>query len=114
MSDLLYNNPTLSQFDFREMETEDGQYVIFFSNCGCDVQNSHKAKAVPSIYSSKENIRLVLTEKENYDKELGAYYEEYNKVKFLDDRIFYVLNGDITYSSLRFTECTVSNLKSLS
>lgn len=109
MSDLLYNNPTLSQFDFREMETEDGQYVIFFSNCGCDVQNSHKAKAVPSIYSSKENIRLVLTEKENYDKELGAYYEEYNKVKFLDDRIFYVLNGDIT--NLVFHDLEIGNAK---
>lgn len=97
MDDLLYNNSTLSQFDFREMETEDGQYVIFFSNCGCNVQNSHKAKELPSIYSSKENIKLVLTEKENYDKELGAYYEEYNKIKFFDDRIFYVLHGDISY-----------------
>ena len=109
MDDLLYNNSTLSQFDFREMETEDGQYVIFFSNCGCDVQNSHKAKALPSIYSSKENIRLVLTEKENYDKELGAYYEEYNKIKFFDDRIFYVLNGDITY--LNFHDLETGNAK---
>lgn len=85
-SSVLTYSGLLTCFDNLDMETVDGKYCIYYSSVGCynDSSNYVYARQYPLTFTSKNVVKCVLTESENYRKQLGVYKEVDDKCVYHD------------------------------
>ena len=83
----------MTQFDSRDLITADGKYVVYYSSVGRSTTGEndvHYPRASLLTAMNKNNVLCVLTEAENYHKQLGVMAESTSEIDYYENRKFWL------------------------